>query len=638
MKTTPIAPRNTLTGLASAVALAVATCSAFAQTNPVPAPQPGLFGQMVVFGDSLSDGGNFSLALGLPEISRFTTNPGGVAVENIANFLGLPLAPSLAGGSNYAMALANVLDNPPETPPFVTTLPQQLDSYLQAAGGRASPDALYTIVGGANDVFNNFLLASMGLLTPEQAQANLQAAAQADLGMITRLRDAGARYVMVFNLPDLGLSPDIAALGPEVAGQLTAMTVTFNDALGATLGNTGVNVVPVNLFGLYRELVADPARYGLANLTMPACGMDAVAIECGPQGSGAPYTYAPGTDNSYLFADVAHPTSGVHAMLAQYAESILLAPGQVSLLGVAPLASGDRLRRAIGNRVIANMSGAAGRAAQWWVGYSHDQRRLDAQVGTPGAHDRADMFTLGMDAQPLANLASGVAFTIDRQREHFDGNAGAFNLRELAATAYAGWDLQRAYLAADASYGRLDYDGIRRNIVIGPALRTEVADTAGTHLAVTLRGGYWFRSDAWRTGPFAELAWQRVRVDGFAEAGASATAMTFASQRIHSLIGTLGWQVFADLDAGNARLHPFARIAWHHDWRAEPSGVRAGLISMPGTFELPGFARDADWGSASVGLMARFSPRWSGWIAYERHFANSSERTNALSVGMNLQY
>src|SRR6185312_7151469 len=62
------------------------------------------FSQVVVFGDSLSDDGNISLAND-PAVQpplRFTTNPGTVGIEHLASNLGLTLAPSLTGGTDYA--------------------------------------------------------------------------------------------------------------------------------------------------------------------------------------------------------------------------------------------------------------------------------------------------------------------------------------------------------------------------------------------------------------------------------------------------------------------------------------------------------------------------------------------------------
>ena len=634
MKLRALSVAITLASIAAPLGLTATTAAA--QTPP--SVHQGMFSSMVVFGDSFSDGGNFALALELPEISRFTTNPGHVAVENIASFLGLPLLPSLQGGGNYAIAYAGMGENPPDTPPFVVPLPAQLEASLAASGGRADPHTLYTIVGGSNDVFGAFTLAGMGVITPAEAQAMIDAAAHAELGMIERLGQAGARYVMVFNLPDLGLSPDIAALGPDVAGQLTEMTVAYNQALAAGLANTGVNLIPVNLFGLFNEFVADPARYGFSDMAMPACGMEAVAIECGPQGSGAPYTYAPGAENTHLFADFAHPGSAAHAMLAQYAESIILAPGQISLLGEAPLAIRQGVDRSLRNRIAARAAGASGNDWQAWADYGYARQRLDAQVNSPQSRNDLNQFTIGADVHPGEALSVGLAFTASRQNNDFAGGMGSFKLRDLMLSGYAAWQWSHAYVGASASIGDLDFSDIRRDIAIGPSLRHERGDSSGSHSAFTLGGGGWFDLHDWKTGPYAELAWQRIRVDGYAEAGNDAATMRFGQQTRRSLVGTLGWQVVGSTQAGNTELHPWARIAWNRDNDADPREVSAGLVSMPGRFALPGFVPDKSWGSVGIGVSARFTPEFSGWIGYDGRYSDASQRIDSLSLGLALRF
>src|SRR5690349_15641364 len=110
------------------------------------------FSQVVVFVASLSDDGNISLATapGVQPPLRFTTNPGTVAIENVANALGQPITPSSLGGTDYAWGGAGVLTNSPGTPGAVPTLTAQVDGYLAAAP--VGPQALYSIWGGANDL------------------------------------------------------------------------------------------------------------------------------------------------------------------------------------------------------------------------------------------------------------------------------------------------------------------------------------------------------------------------------------------------------------------------------------------------------------------------------------------------------
>jgi len=684
--------------LACAVALALASSAAFAQSAPTgaqPSAHAGLFDDVVVFGDSLSDDGNLSLALQLPQIVRFTTNPGQTGVEDVAGYFGIPIAPALAGGTDFAFGGAGILNNSPGTPSIVPTLPTQLGMYLQATGNKADPDTLYAVWGGANDVFyaatsgaaaataqqliqqtiaaqvqqavaNNVIpndptaiAAFTAQITPvvtqqvvaevtagagvsslmdqAQIQAYLQQAATTELGMIKQLGDAGARYVMVSNLPNIGLTPSGIAQGPIAAAQLTGLSITYNSALNAGLASTGVNIIPVNTFAMLNEFVADPSRYGFTNVTQPAC--TGSSFGCLPIGTpGAQSTYQPGTQNTYLFADGVHPTTATHAMLAQYAESIITAPGEMSLLGEAPLQINESLNRSVLDQATTSLANTPGDGLRLWANYDYARQRLDAQMNSPKSSNDINTLNIGADIHPSDALTAGMAFTVGQQKDEFAGNAGGFKLQDLLATGYVLWGWQDAYFGAIGSFGHLGYSNVHRNIPIGPTVRYEDGDTSGSHVAFALTGGWWLDFDNWRTGPYADLTWQHIEVDGYNENGNDATAMTFGKQDRHSLIGTLGWQVSANLRAGNAVLHPYARVAWNHDSDADPRDVTAGLVSMPGTFALPGFAQDGNWGSAGIGLAADFTPSFSGWIGYDGRFSDSSQRVNSLNVGAKFRF
>ena len=619
--------------LACAVALALASSAAFAQSA-----HAGLFDNMVTFGDSLSDDGNLSLALQLPQIVRFTTNPGQTGVEDIADYLGTPMTPALAGGTDFAFGGAGLVNNSPGTPSVVPTLPTQLGMYLQATGGNADPNALYAVWGGANDIFYNAYVASLGGLTPAQVQANLQTAAATELGMIDQLGKAGAHYVMVFNLPNIGLTPDATAQGATAAAQLTGLTLTFNNTLNAGLAKAGVNIIPVNTYAMLNEIIADPGRYGFTNVTDPAC--TGSSFGCLPAGTpGATSTYQPGTDKTYLFADGVHPTTTAHAELAQYAESIIAAPGEMSLLGEAPLQIDQSLNRSITNQATNSLAGTPGNGLRLWASYDYAHQRLDAQVNSPKSSNDINTLNIGADIHPSDAMTAGLAFTAGQQKDDFAGNAGGFKLQDLLATGYVMWGWDQAYFGAIGSFGHLGYSGIHRNIPIGPTVRYESGSTSGSHTALALTGGWWIHFGDWRTGPYADLSWQHAHVNGYSEYGSDATAMTFGEQDRHALIGTLGWQLTGDLQtAGGTMLHPFARVAWNHDNDADPRDVSTGLVTMAGTFALPGFAPDKNWGSAGIGLAADFTHNFSGWVGYDGRFSDSSQRIDSLNIGAKLSF
>jgi outer membrane lipase/esterase len=446
---------------------------------------------------------------------------------------------------------------------------------------------------------------------------------------------------MVFNLPNIGLTPSGIAQGPDAAAQLTGLALTFNNTLNAGLANAGVNIIPVNTFAMLNEIIADPGRYGFTNVTEPACtGGDGSSFECLPAGTpGATVTYQPGTENTYLFADGVHPTTAAHAILAQYAESIVIAPGQMSLLAEAPLQVNESLKRSIINQGTAGMAAAPRNGLRLWANYDYARQRLDAQVNSPKSSNDVNTLNIGADVHPSEMVTAGMALTIGQQKDDFAGNAGGFKLQDILASGYVMWNwANQGYVGAIGSFGHLGYSNIHRNIPIGPTVRYEQGSTSGSHTAFALTGGWWIDFGSWRTGPYGDLSWQRIKLDGFSENGSDATAMTFGRQDRDAMIGTLGWQLTANLQAGNALLHPFARVAWNHDYDADPRDVSAGLVTMPGTFALPGFASDDNWGTAGVGLAADFTPSFSGWIGYEGRFSDSTQSVNSLNIGAKLRF
>ena len=671
--------------LAGALALAISGSAAAAQ-----------FDNVIVFGDSLSDNGNLSIAEQLPFApSRFTTNPGLVAMEHVSDFYGITLTPSLAGGTDFAFGGAGLNNNSPGTPSTVPTLPIQLQAYLSATGGAADPNALYSVWGGANDLF--YTATSVGaaataqqliaqtiqaqvqqaiagnvipndpaaiaaftaqitplvtqqvtaqveaaagvstLMDAAQAQASMQQAAQTELGLIAQLGQAGAKRVIVFNLPDVGQVPSSLAQGPETAAQITGLSIVYDSALNAGLAQTGVDIIPIDTFGLLHEVIADPSRYGFTNVTDAACGLTSTSLLCGPQGSGAPFTYAPGTDQSFLFADGVHPTTAAHALVGQYVVSVIQAPGQQSLLAEAPLAVTDSVNHSLRNQALSGMNQPS-QGVRWFANYDFNQQKLDATINTPKSDNNQSTLTVGADVHPDEHLSVGMALSGANHRDSYDNNAGGFKLQEYLASAYAMYGWQQGYFGAVGSVGQLNYHDINRNIVLGPALRHESGSTSGSHVALAFTGGWLFGSDALRTGPYADVGYQRIRVSGFAENGGDSTAMTFARQEREALIGTLGWQVIGNWQAGGTALHPYAQVAWNHDSKADPREVRAGLVNMPGTFGMPGFVPDKTWGSAGVGLNAQFSPDFSAWVSYDGRFSDSNERDNSLNVGAKLSF
>lgn len=134
----------------------------------------------------------------------------------------------------------------------------------------------------------------------------LGGAVQAPAGAIPLLYGLGARNIAVVNLPDLSLTPAAAAQGPAIQGAFAQLVANYNSFLAAALNSLqgalpGVNIIQIDAGALLRNAVADPASFGLTNVT-DSCVDTLCFLSADP--------------NTYLFWDGIHPTATVHQVLA----------------------------------------------------------------------------------------------------------------------------------------------------------------------------------------------------------------------------------------------------------------------------------------------------------------------------------
>jgi phospholipase/lecithinase/hemolysin len=303
---------------------------AFALAAPAAAADRAPFDRIVVFGTSLSDPGNaFALRGGTNTPPDYSVDPflvpdrpyargghhfsnGATWVEQFAQRLGLAASanPALRGAdnraTNYAVGGARARDDG-----MNFNLGTQVDQFLADAGGAAPSSALFVIEMGGNDLRDALVAGLTG--GPAAAQAVVEAAVGAIAGNIMRLYAAGARNFLVWNAPDIGLTPAISgAGGASAANQLVQ---GFNGGLDQTLAGLaqalpGVQFTRLDVYAKLNTIVAQPQLFGLSNVTA-ACITPSVA----------PFSCKPA--NEFLFWDGIHPTRAGHGIIAQEAESVL---------------------------------------------------------------------------------------------------------------------------------------------------------------------------------------------------------------------------------------------------------------------------------------------------------------------------
>ncbi|MDQ3617138.1 MAG: autotransporter domain-containing protein [Pseudomonadota bacterium] len=578
-----------------AAALALAAAPALAQSHDRP------YTQTVFFGDSLTDAGfykPFLIGVSGPAagfVGRFTTNPGLVWAEYLAGYYGTSGAPAWtltttgivpADGSNYAAGGARITLQPgfPPSPPtsFAPSLSMQIKAHLAANGGAADPRALYTVWGGANDLFFHL----NGLTT----QAQFFATAGQQVGLVSSLHNAGARYILLATMPDVGVTPFGLSQGPAGAAGISALVGGYNQTVFGGIAQAGLRVIPLNTFGLLREVSANPLSFGFSNVTGTACGAVA-SLTCS-----AGNLVAPGADLGYVYADGVHPTTGGHLLLADYAVAVLEGPRQIAVMPNVVSMVG-RARAEWVTAQLAVKPEADG--MRWWVDGRGDFQRYGHREHYKGA---GPALTVGVDLAS-GNFVFGAFGGVGQQNIDWGRGGGSYDQDDRSIGGYAGWSAGAAWVNAQVSYTDLEFD-IERRVKLGALDRVHRGAANGDNLSVGVNGGWEFGQGALRHGPVIGVLMQDIDIDGFAESEPTlSTSLSHLRQQYESLIGSAGWQV----SYAAAHLTPYARLTLDREFEDTPDEAFAQLQSMPNTapYAVPGASFDHQYTTLLLGARTK---------------------------------
>lgn len=538
------------------------------------------YSNAVFFGDSLTDAGTYRPIVEslYPGTGKFTTNPGPVWSEVLAAELGHSARPANAGGTDYAAGGARVTKNPgyPSSQFFTAAAPTistQISSYLDSNGGRADANALYSIWAGANDLF---ALEAPEAFTDYAADPMPVVASQlAD--QIGRLQRAGARTVVVFNLPDTGATPGSIADGPEATAISTAHAVEYNRALFAELRARGLNVIPIDTFSLLRTIIADPTRFGFTDARTPACDMSQVpsSLICTSE------NYAPGSEQRHVFADRDHPSTAAHALISRYVLGMLAAPQQINALPVNAVATRLALHDLLRTQIAAGDTARAAGGRNVWVSVQGQRNEYDTTKLDPSDDGSGYHFALGFDVPVVEDWIVGGALSVSHTGFDYAAQRGDYAQRDTTLSIYTRWRGQagaegRWFAQGAASYGTQEYD-VNRRVPMGITSLDADGDTRGRNLSLQVEGGYEFVAGAFAHGPYVGAVVQDVRIDGFEEKGGEAANLDYAPQKRHSIVGSAGWQL--SYDAG--LWAPYARIGAEHEFEDRDHTLEMRAVSIP---------------------------------------------------------
>lgn len=250
-------------------------------------------------GDSLSDPGNLYRATGGTTPAsppywqgRFSNGP--VWAEHVAAGF---TAKGLATG-NFAFGGARAIGNSGQD--AIPDLADQIGMFAGASAGLLGSRPVVSMWIGSNDLIFNGIPSGNAVAVGRQAAQAVGAAALALGGL-------GVRDVAVFTLPDLGQVPLYAlASDPRAQARATRGSAAFNRTLDRQvdwLEKAGMNVIKIDTAALFRALLADPEKFGVANATIPCLAPD--RAPCSAEQA-----------MQLAFFDPVHPNAIIHGEIA----------------------------------------------------------------------------------------------------------------------------------------------------------------------------------------------------------------------------------------------------------------------------------------------------------------------------------
>jgi outer membrane lipase/esterase len=596
------------------------------------------FSGVYVFGDSLSDSGYFRPAIAAAigptaaaGLGRFTTNPGPVWAELIAQSYGGNGKPANQGGTNYAQGGAQAVGNAPASRvgPFNTQRPSatQISEYLAASGGRADPNALYSVWFGANDIFTQLEGLLGGTITQAQLSANVASTANAEVGQVARLQAAGARYVLVFGLPDIGVTPAFAS--GATAGSVTAITAGYNTTLFNGLRASNLSVIPVDTFTLLAEVRANAAAFGFTNITTPACQpLGSSALTCSAANIPA------GAANTYLYSDSVHPTSAAHAIVADFVKALIDGPNAYSTMAEVPLATRAAHIRTLDSGLRTGSAGAVGRVSAFAAG-DGGKSDISANRLSPQTDSKNRSGTAGVTFRASESFTFGAAIgktTADATM----GSLGKFETDETLLSIFGSFKSNGLYANFMGTAADLKFDNVKRYVKLGQVTRTNSSNTKGSNASLGLAVGYDFAFGAFNVGPFLAYTTQSVTVNGFTENANAATALStdlkIGEQNRTSRITSIGGR--ASIDIG--KWTPFARISLEQEGSRDERFVTASPVTIAQgiSYEIPGYRPGKKWGAATLGVRGSITDQISLALIYSGTFSRTNVKEDGFTANV----
>jgi outer membrane lipase/esterase len=298
------------------VFLVLASFSVPARANVI----TSFFTSLYIFGDSLSDDGNVNGAVwrwwtgGSPYQGNWsdggTFTNGDVWNEPLQN----DFRNAGRDADNFAVGSAGASGGNWLVPDLNGQIKKLLDSTSKSERGK---NPLAAIGIGGNDVLK-------GIGSGDAVAAAISAAKTVAKGIQRLAKDAGFDEFVLFNLPDLGMIPEFRLFETNDRDEARAAGKAYNSELAkraVALEKEGLNVIEIDIYGLFQDVFDDPGSYGFSNVKLPCVFPSKKEADK----YGQPERCSNSTAKGRLFMDALHPNALAHSIIGDLVEDTLKA-------------------------------------------------------------------------------------------------------------------------------------------------------------------------------------------------------------------------------------------------------------------------------------------------------------------------
>jgi outer membrane lipase/esterase len=648
------------------------------------------YSNMIIFGDSLADGGQFidpGALLGIEGVPtdsrlRFTNrssdgyymNPYPTILGTNLGFSNLgPSQPATFGaipgptsGYNYAVGgyLAENVYNSivapggAVTPPVAlnadTTVPAVVnDGFLAGDNASQATNAIVVISSGGNDIRASAIVdfdrtdptapvpTGFTIMDTDTINTNMITAADFTSRGAAAMTDAGAGLVIVPNLPDIGDIPEtslqagiVQAAGGSAADFIAARTNAtnaYNASLAEKLNAIGGNVIMPDFNSFFADMVANPTEFGLANIDQSAAcynAQDLPQIYC-VEDADRGFNTTTGTPSpfSLLFNDGIHPTIAGSTAAAQLIQSTIEASD--SATQVAEFAATPaRMQADVITQELRERHHKGNRSDAIISDLRYEQSETSNQKILGATIGAVKVFSDKLEAGAALGYNSVDVSTAGRTGTSFEGN-------NLSLNVFAKTNVGKVYISGIASANFQDYDSVERKVEILSAVKSNKGNTKGKDLGVTIEVGTNVKNSSnWEITPFAQVDYHKTTVDGYAESGTDYTGVSYGDIEHTSAQAAIGVRSSIDTEIKGHGVNLWGEAKYERDLIADNGSLRITPSNGVGGFTVTPNSNKDDSIVLSAGLSyAKNNTTIGGFITTDLRSDDST-----IGGGLQIEY